>query len=168
MNCCIALDCAQERLDLVDTQHYSSGDLSKIYCRDLPTDGITPNLSSCNGASENELSHFFNQKHAFDNYGCDESLIGAVATTYDEIDQVEDDYEKPFISRGRNCKLPKLRKTSRKSYMDVDGAGQTLRSIFTKRDGNLKMRTTRMEDFSDSSFSYREFFTTPINVDYRS
>jgi hypothetical protein len=168
MNCCIILDCAQDT-DLADAQYYRSSDITKFYERRCSPDGATLFMNPCcDVTSKDDNGKFYchqQRDQSLGNSSLTESLTGAIETTYDEADQMEAEYEKIYVSnRGPNQSMP--RNKSKHSFGDIEESAETLKSILTRR--NSKMQSTRMDDLSDSSYTYRELGFTSRNLAYRS
>lgn len=166
MNCCVILDCAQDS-DLADTQRYTSADITNFYEGRCSPNGATLFMNPCcDVTSKRDVERFYCQQRGdqmFGNSSLTESLTGAVETTYDEADQ-EDEYEKIYVvNRNSNQVIPRNR--SKQSFGDIEESGETLRSILTRR--NSKMRTTKVDDLSDSSYTYRELGVTSRSLAYR-
>lgn len=168
MNCCIVLDCAQDT-DLADTQHYRSSDRTRFYERRCSPNGVTLFMNPCcDVTSKDDNGKFYCQQlrdQSLGNSSLTESLTGAVETTYDEADQMDAEYEKIYVA-NRGPTLTNPREKSKHSFGDIEESGETLKSILTRR--NSKMRTARMEDLSDSSYTYKELGVTSRSLAYRS
>jgi hypothetical protein len=170
MNCCIILDCAQDN-DLADAQHYRSSDITKFYERRCNPNGATLFMNPCcDVTSKEDNGKYYCQQLRDQSLGgssLTESLTGAVETTYDEADQMEAEYEKIYVTnRSPNQTVPSNK--SKLSFGDIEESGETLKSILTRRNSKMRITSQRMEDMSDSSYTYRELGVTSRSLAYRS
>ena len=144
MNCCI-VDCTEDRIDCRGSKDLSSAELLQIYKEDSLTDGVTPLISPIGDyAQDNEYVTSAANIHKRKEHSDEDSLTGAVATTYDEADNIDPPTEIARVRRASN--LPKFK--ARRSSENLIETSEVVRNIFTARDGRCKSKS--IPDFRDN------------------